>query len=279
MPVAIVPPAATPVPLVVDSPHSGTHYPADFRFACAPELLRSAEDAYVHDLLGAAPDVGGTLVHALFPRTYVDPNRDEGDVDPEMLDGPWPHRLNPGEKTALGLGLVWRLAAPGVPVYDRKLGVGEVEARIRACYRPYHQALARAIDGAHDRFGRVYYIDGHSMKSAGNGMSPDPGCDRPDFCVSDLRGRTSDPAFVKLVAEVLGRNGLRVAINDPYLGAELIRRHGRPQEGRHAVQVEIKRSLYMDEATRRPNAGYAPLKALLSEMLAVAAAFAAGGLR
>src|SRR4051794_2560339 len=122
-------PVAPEVPLVFDSPHSGTEYPADFNHACPLAALRGAEDLYVEDLFGAAPEHGATLLAALFPRSYIDVTRDLADLDPALLDTPWPAPLSPGEKTKLGIGLIRRFAKPGLPVYDRKLTVAEAEAR------------------------------------------------------------------------------------------------------------------------------------------------------
>ncbi len=261
-------PTGTAIPLVLDSPHSGTDYPADFGTVADPETLRTCEDTHVHDLVRGGLGLGAVLVHAQFPRSYIDANRAVDDIDPELLDEPWPGPLAPGQKSRLGLGLIRRLCAPGMPMYDRKLSVAEVQGRIDRCYQPYHAAVADALDRTHQRFGRVFHIDCHSMKSLGNEMGTDPGAARPDFCISDQHGRTSDPAFPKLVADHLTALGYEARINDPYQGAELVRRYGRPAENRHSIQIEIKRSLYMDERSRVPNDGYGRVKADLTATLA-----------
>ncbi|HYG89429.1 MAG TPA: N-formylglutamate amidohydrolase, partial [Azospirillum sp.] len=123
-------PAGRCVPVLFDSPHSGTVYPPDFGFVCPLPVLRQAEDAYVDELFGAAPEHGATLLCALFPRTYIDANRAVDDIDPSLLDGPWPGRLQPTEKSAGGLGLIRALCRPGMPLYDGRLTVAEVAARI-----------------------------------------------------------------------------------------------------------------------------------------------------
>jgi N-formylglutamate deformylase len=268
-------PVAPEVPLVFDSPHSGTEYPADYRHAASLALLRSAEDLYVEDLFGAAPEHGATLLAALFPRSYIDVNRDLGDLDPELLDAPWPGRLNPGEKTRLGIGLVRRLAKPGVPVYDRKLPVGEVEARIARCYLPYHAALDGVCDRLHEKFGLVWHINCHSMQSKGTAMTSDgPGARRAAFVLGDRDGTTCDPELTDFVRRVLVGRGYEVKVNHPYKGVELVRRHGRPAENRHSLQIEINRALYMDEATLQKSADYGRLKADLSHLVEALANFA-----
>src|SRR5262245_24003392 len=123
-------PEAAEVPLVFDSPHSGSHYPEDFRFSCPLDVLRTAEDTYVDELYAAAPKFGATLLAAVFPRSYLDTNRAVDDLDTTLVDGPWPSPLKPSHKTRAGLGLVRRVARTGTPIYDRKLTVGEILARV-----------------------------------------------------------------------------------------------------------------------------------------------------
>jgi N-formylglutamate amidohydrolase len=260
-------PVAPEVPLVFDSPHSGTVYPDDFRFACPLGVLRMAEDTYVDELYGAAPRFGATLLAACFPRSYLDVNRALSDIDPALLDGTWPERLEPGEKTRLGMGLIRRLAKPGMPVYDRKLSVAEVRTRIERYYRPYHAALDEICDRLHRKFGVVRYIDCHSMPSEGNAMSSDPGARRADFVLGDRDGTTCEPALTEFVARVLRGRGYSVKINDPYKGVELVRRHGRPAESRYALQIEVNRALYMDERTQQKTAGFERLKADITHLV------------
>ncbi len=261
-------PRVATIPLVLDSPHSGTDYPADFGYSCDHAVLRTAEDTHVDALFGHAPAIGASLLGARFPRSYIDVNREASDIDPAMLDGPWRSTIAPGEKTRLGVGLIRRMATAGVPIYSRRLSVGEVEARIARCYVPYHAALQDLVDAAHAKFGRIYYIDCHSMTARGNGKTtPDGAVDRPDFAMGDRDGTTCDPAFTHFVTGWLSARGYDARINDPYKGSELVRRHGRPDARRHALQIEINRRLYMDEATREPNAHYPKLKTDLDGLL------------
>ncbi|WP_332815893.1 N-formylglutamate amidohydrolase [Ramlibacter sp.] len=261
-------PTGPAVPLVCDSPHSGTWYPDDYRPAVPLPQLRGGEDTHVDALWGAVPAVGGTLLAAHFPRTYIDPNRSEDDLDPGLLDAPWPTPLAPGEKTRLGFGLVWRNIRAGVPIYDRKLSVAEVQARIERCWRPYHQALAGCIEQARRDSGAVWHLNLHSMPNdAYQRLQIDSPRPLADFVLGDRDGRTCEPAFVDLVERELRGFGYSVARNDPYKGVQLIERIGQPQLRRHSLQVEIRRPLYMDEATREPNEGFAPLQADLTRLL------------
>lgn len=266
-------PPGDPVPLVLDSPHSGIEYPGDFRYAAPLPVLRKAEDTHVDDLYAAAPTHGATLLAALFPRSYIDPNRDESDVDPDLLADAWPVELRPGEKSKLGLGLIWRLAQPDVPVYDRKLLAAEIQARIISYHRPYHDALRALLNARCERFGAVWHINCHSMGARGTSMSPDNGRERADFVLGDRDGTTCDAAFTQLAFTWLTGRGYHVTINDPYKGVELVRRYSNPAARRHSLQIEINRRLYMDETSREPNGGYARLKADLGDLVAHVAAW------
>lgn len=258
-------------PLVFDSPHSWPHWREDGPPTIAPpEALRTTYDAWVDELWAEAIASTAPLLAARFHRAYIDANRARDDIDPELLDRPWPGPLNPSDKSRRGFGLLRRLALPGVAMYDRPLAVEDVEQRIRRCYDPYHAKLAALIDAAHARHGISLHVDCHSMKSVGNDMNEDSGRPRPDIVVSDLGGRTADGLLVRWMAAVLTRRGYRVQINDPYRGGELIRRHADPARGRHSVQIEINRSLYMDEQRFVRTAGYhqlvADLKAFVAQL-------------
>jgi len=258
------------LPLVFDSPHSGTTYPADFAPAAPWSQIRRAEDSYVDELFAAAPEHGAALLAAEFPRIYIDPNRSLDDLDAGLLDAPWPGPLAPSEKSARGLGLIWRLCPPGEQVlYDRRLGVAEVRRRIDACYRPYHRALRELLDGPHAAFGQVWHVNCHSMNSVSSGMhAAGAGVVRPDFVLGDRDGRTCAPELTALVRTWLEERGHSVAINDPYKGAELVRAYSDPGAARHSLQIEINRRLYMDERTLERGPGFEPTRALVSGLIA-----------
>jgi len=262
------------LPLVCDSPHSGTHYPDDFR-PCAPmPVLRQGEDTHIERLWSAVPEFGGTLLSANFPRTYIDPNRSLDDLDADLLDGPWPQALAPGEKTRLGYGLVWRQVNAETPIYDRRLTVAEVQQRIDRYWRPYREALNREVDGAHRRFGGVWHLNLHSMpNNAYQRLGIRSTRPLADFVLGDRDGTTCEPGLMDVVQRSLQDAGYSVARNDPYKGVAVLAEIGRPQENRHSLQIEIRRPLYMDEASRQPNTGFAPLQSSLRGVLRDVAAY------
>jgi N-formylglutamate deformylase len=213
------------------------------------------------------------LIEANVPRAYIDPNRSAVDVDPELLADAWPGPLAPSRKTAQGIGLVWRLARGGAPMYRRKLSSAEVQQRIERCYLPYHSALEAELDLRHRAFGAVWHVNCHSMPAVGDDNADDPGRERTDFVLGDRDGTTCAPGFTRVVATALEEMGYIVTINDPYKGVELVRRHGRPAVQRHSLQIEVNRRLYMDEETLAPNAGYAKLEDNLERLLGVLAEY------
>jgi N-formylglutamate amidohydrolase len=257
-------PAGTPIALVLDSPHSGEWYPDDFDHAPPRGLVRQAEDTHVARLWQAAPSLGATLIEARFPRAYIDPNRSLADIDTELLADAWPGPIAPSRKTEQGIGLVWRLARGGTPLYARRLASAEVQARIDRFWRPYHDALDTAVNECHATFGGVWHINCHSMPAVGDALADDPGRERADFVLGDRDGTTCDAALTQRVADAVRAMGYSVAVNDPYKGVEIVRKHGRPHENRHSLQIEIKRTLYMDEHTLDPGAGYARVQSDLA---------------
>lgn len=253
------------VPVVFDSPHSGMDWPADFMPAAPREAILTTWDAFVDELWAAAPAAGATLLLACFPRSYIDVNRAEDDIDPTLLESPWPVPLATTDYSRRGMGLIRRLALPGVPMYDRRLTIAAVMHRLRECYHPYRTALRNRLDELHRAYGKVWHFNCHSMKSRGNGMNLDEGALRPDIVVSDRLGRTADPEFTRWVAEWFTHRGLTVKINDPYRGGDLVATHGNPAQGRQSVQIEINRALYMDEAAFVRGARFAEIGRLMGE--------------
>lgn len=252
-----------PLPLVFDSPHSGTLYPDDFDFSCDFGILEKAEDKYVDDLFATAPDHGGSLLCALFPRSYIDVNRCEKDIDQELLEELWPEEINPTPRSEAGIGLIRRLVRPGMPVYDRHLKTNEIRHRIETYYRPYHTALDHLIHEAHTAYGQVWHINCHSMPSQSSFVSSlrraNP-FQLPDFVLGDRDGTACDPVFTRAVRDFLKNMGYTVAINDPYKGVELVQRYSDPAMGRHSLQIEINKSLYMNEDTNEKTRNYSTLK-------------------
>lgn len=270
----IIPPSEPKAPVVFDSPHSGTAYPDDFRYACDHHALRDAEDMYVDELFGAAPRHGGVFLRAEFPRSYIDANRTLADIDPALLDQAWPEPLALTEKAAIGKGLIWRLILRDIPIYDRLLSVAEVRARIDRYYRPYHAALDDLIDETVAAFGVAFHVNCHSMPAVVYPVDRPGGVTAADFVLGDRDGTTCEPGFTAMVAETLRGSGASVAINDPYKGVELLRRHGRPAERQHSLQIEINRRLYLDTKDYSRSPGFGSLSEVMDGLIATICRYA-----
>lgn len=271
-------PNGNAAPVVLDSPHSGNQYPADFSCVTPMNIIRKAEDSFVDELFAAAPECGASLQRALFPRSYIDPNRSLQDIDLALLADPWPDPLSPSEKTRLGHGLVWRICPPDYPIYDRKLEVAEMLERIETYWRPYHETLRQSLDETHHRFGAVWHVNCHSMPTMPVPYAYGGSTGWGDFVLGDRDGSTCSPDFINFVAETLRGLGYDVRINDPYKGVELIRAHSDPEGGRHGLQIEINRSIYMDESRLERNGGFEALKKDMTRLVSAICDFARGQL-
>jgi N-formylglutamate amidohydrolase len=273
-PFEIVPATGASTPLVFSSPHSGAHYSADFLAASRlePSVLRRSEDAFVDELFASAAANGAALIKALFPRAYVDPNREPWELDPAMFDGPLPAFVNrQSPRVAGGLGTVARVVANGAEIYKGKLDFAEARRRIEALYMPYHAALEAMLAQTQASFGACLLVDCHSMPSVGGPMDRDPGRRRLDFVLGDFFGAACAPAVIAAAETCLRDLGYAVGRNNPYAGGFITRHYGTPAAGRHALQIEINRGLYMDEIAIAKAPGFAKLAADLGVLVAMLA--------
>ena len=261
-------PVRQSVPLVVASPHSGSSYPAPFLAQAAVSLasLRRAEDAFVDELFSGAPELGMPFLAARFPRSYVDANREPYELDPGMFEDalpPWVNAASP--RVAAGLGTIARVVASGEAIYRGRLRFRDAEARVETCWRPYHDTLGALIAATKAQHGFCALIDCHSMPSHGQGPRGDGR--QPDFVLGDAHGTACAPAIARYVERALTDMGYAVRRNDPYAGGFVTRHYGRPREGAHALQIEIARELYMDEARIEKAPGFDALRADIARLV------------
>jgi N-formylglutamate amidohydrolase len=259
----IIQPARQTLPLVFASPHSGSDYSADFLASSRldPISLRRSEDSFVHEIFGCAPGMGAPLLHALFPRAFVDPNREPYELDPAVFRDRLPPYANTSSpRVAAGLGTIARVVANGASIYRRKLTLEEGLERIRSYYWPYHEALRGLVESTKERFGYCILVDCHSMPS---GSRAGRGAGNAAFVLGDCHGTTCAPVVTRTAEDVLSGKGYAVVRNTPYAGGFVTRHYGKPQARVHCLQIEINRHIYMDESRieRRP-----ALKALATDM-------------
>lgn len=237
---------------VFSSPHSGRRYPNGFarRSRLDALTLRASEDAFVDDLFQYAPKFGAPLIAAEFPRAFVDVNRGEDELDPALIAAPAIRART--LRVSAGLGVVPRVVSEGRAIYDGKLTMTEVQARITACHTPYHNAVTAALRRAKDEFGIGFLVDCHSMPSeSARGASR-----RAEIVIGDCYGVSCGTDVSDAVVGLFRRAGFRVARNAPFAGGYLTQRYGRPRRAYHAIQIEIDRGLYMDEARIEPSRSY-----------------------
>jgi N-formylglutamate amidohydrolase len=260
-------------PLVLDSPHSGFRIPSDFRASLSTAVtiddVREGEDCYIDELYLPAADKGIPLLAAQFPRTYLDPNRHAGDIDLDTVaGGQWPDAHVPSGKARIGKALIWRTLDDGRPIWAQPLGVNAVRERIARYHQPYHAALRGLLDSAHAAFGVVYHINCHSMNAVSGAMGEGgAGVARADMVLGDRDGSTCDPAFTEFVRATLAGFGYNVKVNDPFKGVELVRAYSNPARGRHSLQLEVNKRLYMQGSNGPKTAGFASLQGHLMQLL------------
>ena len=261
---------ASPGRFVFASPHSGEVYPADMGAAPGldPASLRSAGDALVDRLIAPGLEAGAPLLLGRLGRAYVDLNRDPDDLDPALIDGLDGRAASP--RAAAGYGVIPRLTGDGRPLYARRLGRTEAADRIARVHAPYHAALERLMREAHARHGEAVLVDWHSMPArATQGAG---GARGPDVVLGDRHGSSCSAGVTRLLRAQFERAGWRVALNRPYAGGWSTQLWGRPDEGLHAVQVELNRALYLNEDALTPGPHFVMTQKVIRRVTAALAA-------
>lgn len=260
-------PATQTIPFVFNSPHSGRSYPPSFLASSNLDAvaIRRSADHFVDELFGDAPELGAPLLVAHFPRAYLDVNREPYELDPRMFDGPLPSFVNIGSmRVAGGLGTIPRIVAENMEIYRRRLPVDEAMSRIETIYKPYHACLRKLIARTHARFGVGILIDCHSMpgniRLSGSEL-------RPDFIIGDRYGTSASAELSRAAMQFLDGMGFAAVRNKPYAGGFITEHYGRPVRGLHALQIEINRALYVDEATLEKRPEFPMIAAALSTFM------------
>jgi N-formylglutamate deformylase len=254
-------PARQAVPFVFASPHSGRSYPPSLvaRSRLDATALRRSEDAFVDELFAGALGLGAPLLAAQFPRAFVDVNRGMAELDAGMFEAKLEVPVDtPSPRVAAGLGVIPRIVRDGAEIYRGKLESHEAAQRLEQFYKPYHHALAALLDETQARFGVAVLIDCHSMPSA---------LSVPDIVLGDRYGASAAPHLSARAETALLREGFSVARNTPYAGGHTTVLHGRPTMGRHALQIEINRALYLDESKITRKASFESVRARLTRAM------------
>ncbi|MDD9741491.1 MAG: N-formylglutamate amidohydrolase [Marinovum algicola] len=250
-------------PVVFASPHSGRDYPWSFlrRTVLDEHVIRTSEDAYVDRLFECAPQFGAAFLRAGAPRAFIDLNRSADELDPALIEGARKPGHNP--RVTSGLGVIPRVVAGGRSIYRGKLSLSEAEMRIEKYWRPYHGQLQQLLTEAHDRFGEAILVDCHSMPHEALDPIARSGARRPEVVIGDRFGASASAAVVDRIETAFLNAGLCVVRNAPFAGAYITQHYGRPSRRQHAVQIEIDRSIYMNEHAIRPNANFQAFRKVL----------------
>lgn len=270
-PISVQQPVRAKLPFVFSSPHSGRIYPASFVKSSNldPVTLRRSEDCFVEEIFAGVVALGAPLIHAHFPRAYLDANREPYELDPSMFTEPLPPHVNTRSlRVAGGLGTIARVVADATEIYREPLTYAEAERRIRLLYMPFHDTLRGLLEDAHKQFGGALLIDCHSMPSVGGPGDDDTGANRPDIVLGDRYGTACASEITETAERILKRLGYNTTRNNPYAGGFNTEHYGRPARGLHALQIEINRGLYMDETRLQRSPGLKRLRADMTSFVA-----------
>ena len=263
-------PAVDHTPLLLASPHSGRSYPKAFLAQSQLSIpeLRLAEDPWIdHLLLPAVRALDLALIAANWGRSVIDLNRGADELDPEIFSTPVPKASgDSAARISAGLGLLPRIAAPGLEIYRTRLPLKEAQWRLEIAHQPYHAAIEKRLAQQVQRYGIAILLDCHSMPSL-----PRTAEGRADIVLGNRFGRSCDDFLITRLSELFTQLGLKVGHNAPYAGGYTTHYHGRPQNHIHALQIEMDRSLYMDMRSRQPNAQFASLAQGLQDILTILA--------
>ena len=270
-PFEILAPESWLAPAVFNSPHSGRDYQEPFlrQSRLTPAALRKSEDCFVDDLFLGCVGCGAPLLRAHVPRSYIDLNREPYELDPRMFDGELPGYANTASpRVAGGLGTIPRLVAEGEEIYRGKLQLSDAFTRIERVYRPYHRTLAALVNEVMTKNSAMLLVDCHSMPSTALAHIHPAPRGPVDVVLGDRYGASCSEDITALLDQLLNAEGLTTLRNKPYAGGFITTSHGAPRLGRHALQIEINRRLYLNEATCEKTAGFAPLRDALDRVIA-----------
>lgn len=260
----LIGPTADPTPLLVEVPHAGLQIPEEVEdeINATPSAVLRDSDIYVDQLYERAPDFGATMLVARVSRYVVDLNRSSSSVDSAAVP------LHPRARHVPARGVIWRATTDGTPLLRSPLRVEQFSRRLKLFYEPYHAALRSTAEAIRERFGRAVILAAHSMPSTGKRFPGGEPLRRADV-VPGHRGRsTADGRIIDLIDTHFRDAGLTVKHDDPYRGGWTTKHYGAPQEGRHVVQIELNRALYVDEASSETKKNdFVALQELLNQLV------------
>ena len=254
-------------PIIYNSPHSGRIYNSSFlgHSVLSFNEIRVSEDYYVDQLFQSATENGAFLLEACFPRSFVDVNRSPSELDQKLIAELSSTIMSP--RTSAGLGVIPRIVGDGIEIYSEKLSLEEVKIRLNSYYYPYHRQLKKLIGHALEHFGTAILLDVHSMPHACLENFSDDKTQLPQIVIGDCFGSSCSPSFSQEVFDIFESEGFKVVRNSPFSGGFITKNYGSPVEKVHVIQVEIDKSLYMNEEDFRLHSGYEDLRLRLDAIV------------
>ena len=252
--------------VIFASPHSGRNYPRSFlrKSVLDAQAIRSSEDAFVDLLFADVPNFGAPFLCAQMPRAFVDLNRNSDELDPALIDGVRLAGYNP--RVTSGLGVIPRVVSNGRAIYQGKISKMDAEMRLCNHWHPYHTMLKDLISESHALFGEAILVDCHSMPHEALHSVSRAGKPRADIVLGDRFGTAANREIVDRIEASFVSAGLKVVRNAPFAGAFTAQYYGRPANGQHVVQIEMDRSLYMNEQRITPNDNFQSFQALIGSV-------------
>ncbi len=267
-PFSVFRPAQQRVPFIFNAPHSGRAYPPELRNASplTAQQLRRSEDVFVDHLFDSVVEIGAPFLVAHFPRAWLDVNREPYELDPKLFTERLPAHANiRSMRVSGGLGTIPRLVAENLEIYNEKQSLANALDRIETVYRPYHEALRKLMAKTVVTFGYAILVDCHSMPSRGGRNEHEK---RPDIIIGDRYGTSCNGEISRNLIRQFADHGYTVTRNKPYAGGFITEHYGRPLKGLHAIQIEINRSVYLDETTLQPTARFENLRNDIASIMA-----------
>jgi N-formylglutamate amidohydrolase len=266
----ILAPAQWVVPAIFNSPHSGSLIPENF-LQCSKlsaAVLRKSEDCFVDELFSGCQSLGAPMLRALVSRAYIDLNREPYELDARMFMEDLPGYMNPGSpRVASGLGTIPRVVAEGEEIYRGKIHLPEALNRIEKVYRPYHRALTALLNECYNVTGFVLLVDCHSMPSSAVYNHKSCRETAVDIVLGDRFGAACNSEIANEAENLLGAAGFKVVMNRPYAGGFITETHGAPRHNRHALQIEVNRSIYMDEMRLEKSSAFSQVQSALTRVI------------
>jgi N-formylglutamate amidohydrolase len=258
-------PPRSPAGVVYSLPHSGRYYPDSFIHEARLQgsALRASEDAFVDEMVPFSADNGVFGIACHYARAFCDVNRNALELDARLIRGDLPKAaLGLSARVKAGYGVIARCLSANQDIYRQPLDMAEVNRRLDLIYHPYHRTLQALVREARAMAGRAVLVDWHSMPSSALTQA----AGRPDIVLGTLHGESCSEGLVRSIRRTLEARGLRVGLNKPFAGGYIVEHYGRPGDAVEAIQIEINRALYMDEAALTPTAGLERLRPVFEEL-------------